>query len=451
MQISVENESRSQTERRNLHRVAVRAIRAGGVTSLAGTVAYLAILITTATFASTGNDAAIIRSVLLPCTLLCAGLSMMFSVPAQIGGASGNKYPGGGTLRGWLSSVSWIAFSFGILFVAMRLCLTFLDDVLFGNMEDSDSAGRFLSAMVLCYLFVGVADFTEAHLRGRGLFIVASSLVASRALLIAGGYLVAVHLVGLSPMILPYLYALGSIVTLAIGLTFVLREARNVRLSDREPKVNTRRLTIRVGLPVFVSYLLLSFVVSAQILAVEQGLGQAAQIAFSSMLFVQTLCVVAATGVAAGASSIVVAEKTDQDFTRSQVGHLVARIANYIAGIQLLIFFVFLVFGRWFLPWILVGTEPIDPFVFGSQMMFAAALLTANSVMIVTMLEELGFGAFGLLLNLSYFVLLITVTFFLATAIGTFTGIGLGLVALSLLACVGLRLILPRLPKGTLL
>lgn len=431
-----------------LWRTVRTALKAGTLTSIAGTASYLAILATSISFAAVGPQFAELRSLLVPLTLLFGGVSMLFSLPAQIAGARGSRLPGALTVRGWAVWTLTIAAAFGLLALICSAVFSTFAHGLIDQRHTPNHTVRFLSLMAVGYLPLACSDFIEGFLRGSGRFLQASSLVVARALIICLGYVGAVHLLHADPLLLPWFYALGGLTTFLIGAAYTLSMARRQPREGAESTVQTRSLVLRVGLPVLASYVLLSTVVGVQIAGVDTGLGSNAQIAFSGMQMVQALCVVAATGIAAGVSSEVLRRAAHNRVRRAELGTIIARTGNVILLIEAGVLIVFLAVAHPVLDVLLVGVKPTSTITVGAILLVVNALLIANDVFVLTVLEEIGLAALSLILNAIYFVALIAVTY-LTAALGTFTTLGIGLVALSTAGAIGLRILLRHLPRIT--
>ncbi|MBH0128787.1 hypothetical protein [Salinibacterium sp. NK8237] len=423
------------------------SLSAGTLTSIAGTLSYIAILVTAIFFASAGADAALLRSHLVPLTLLFGGLSLLFSVPSQISGAHGSRYPGGNSRRDWAFWTIGISIVFGVIFVACWSLLSIFGGGLLVGLADPGPGVLFLSYLALGYLPVAASDFIEGHLRGSGRFMQSSGLVFARASITSISYGVGVKVFDLDPLSLPIFFALGGVTSFLIGVSCVLRQSRKTSAPvANATRVEMPKLVRNVGLPVLASYILLSSVVSIQIVAVENGAGLSAQLAFSAMLMVQTLCIVAAIGFAAGVSSEVLRRAADDRLNRASIGTIVARTSTIIFAVEAVVLVVFLTIHEPAINVLLAGVPTTSEIRAGAVVFVIAALLTANNVFVLTVLEEIGLAKLSLILNIIYFGVLIGVTYWTAIALGTFHAVSVGLLILSAAASISLRILLKNLP-----
>jgi hypothetical protein len=200
-------------------------------------------------------------------------------------------------------------------------------------------------------------------------------------------------------------------------------------------------LVLRVGVPVLGSYVLLSSVVAIQIALVSVGLGENAEVAFSGMQTVQSLCVVAAMGVAVGVSSEVLRRATNEGLAASSVSAAIARTSTIIFLVEVILFGAFLAAMRPLLEMILVGAEVNGDITTGAVLLVLTSLIIANDVFVLTVLEEIGAALLSLGLNAVYFGALIAVTW-AAAFNGSFSLLGGGLLALSVGGAVSLRFVL---------
>jgi hypothetical protein len=418
------------------------ALRAGALTSVTGTSWYVAILVTSITFASTGPEAAGLRSLLVPLALLLGGVSMLFSVPAQIGAARGGRYPSGDSARSWIRWSVVVAATFAALSAVVMIALHTVARPLIIDFPDEAAAARFLALMPIGYILLGCSDLIEGFLRGSGRFKSASSLVLTRAAVISCGYALWVGPLGGDPLVLPWFYVAGGAATMIAGsimVAFIAQPAitsSRVRMAPRNGP-----LVLRVGVPVLGSYVLLSSVVAIQIALVSVGLGENAEVAFSGMQTVQSLCVVAAMGVAVGVSSEVLRRATNEGLAASSVSAAIARTSTIIFLVEVILFGAFLAAMRPLLEMILVGAEVNGDITTGAVLLVLTSLIIANDVFVLTVLEEIGAALLSLGLNAVYFGALIAVTW-AAAFNGSFSLLGGGLLALSVGGAVSLRFVL---------
>ena len=438
--MSVQGDATRAVNDRTRQRLAVRSsLKAGGLTSFSGTVWYLAILVTTTFFASTSFEAAGLRSLLVPLALLLGGVSMLFSVPSQISAARGSSLPGGATIRSLIFWTFVLASTLAVIALGAVLALGTVARPLTDGLPDEAAARSFLSLMPLAYVFVVASDFIEGFLRGCGRFLQASSLVVTRAVVICCSYAVWVGPLDGDPLALPWFYMAGGGVSLIAGTLVVMILVRPTRV-DTSPSGRDRmgRLVGRVGLPVLASYVLLSSVVGIQITFVSIGLGRDAEIAFSGMQTVQTLCVVAAMGVAVGVSSEVLRRAAGGGLSTRTVNAVIARVSTIVFVIEAVVLIVFLAVAGPVLDLLLVGVSVSQDLRIGAVLLVVTALFIANDVLVLTVLEEIGVALLSLGLNILYFAALVAVTW-TTTQRGTFTSLAAGLLILSITGAGALR------------
>lgn len=423
------------------------ALRAGAVTAVAGTASYLAILLTSNSFAATSVEAADLRSLLVPFTLLLAGLALLFAVSSQVAAARGHRFPGAGSVRGWVLWTCGIGLTFGLIALVVRGVLMSVGDGLLADLSDPSAGANFLSGMVLGYLPLAMSEFVEGHLRGRGRFVQASTLVVCRALIIAVGFAVAVGEAGASPLTLPLFYGAGGVMTLGVGVVLAYRDAtRPGRAGASDTALPMVRIVTRVGLPVFATYCVLSTAVSVQMLSIEIGLGGAERIAFGSIQMFQTLLIVCATGLATGVSAEILRRVVAYKLNSGDIGRVISRIANLVLLGEVAVLLVTLLLREKIFGALLVNVPMTDEIRVGAVLLMIAAFLTANNVLALTVLEEIGRAALSLVLSCVYFALLVAVIHGAAVWAHSFVAAGGALVALNAIGVLVVRVLLARLP-----
>lgn len=287
---------------------AMTVVLAGLPSALGSGLGFATTLITVSMIAALGQDEALIRSHYVPWGLLLAGVILACDLPMQIVIAKRgySMFP-----QGIFREVSSYATVPAIVLAALGMAAHWLVPKIFVSQippGSLDLAGKFFALMTFAAIPMLLAAMLEAALRGSGRLWIAgvAGLVRTAATIAA----VAALFAGAQPSILyvPLVMAVLAFVEVSVlGRLLVHWSRPDVPVIEDIPGPSYAVLLSAVGIPVFLSYLLLSGTATAQLQTLTL-LGQNAGDAIIAMGLYhtwQTFAVVTTVGLASGGSVVI--------------------------------------------------------------------------------------------------------------------------------------------------
>lgn len=345
-----------------------------------------------------GDAALYIRSVYAPIALLLLAVTTGLSVTVQVVVA---RCVGRGDDRA-------IGVNFGsaarigvLLAVAVGGALIGLSGVLAALVEvppqHEPAFHSFLVAMACANILSVLGELTAAVLRGTGRGVASATIT---------GCYVTLHLVlitvfsGAGLMMVPAGAAIAGTVELALGIMFL--RSQGIRPSGWLPDV--LRLLGPVGIPVGASYFVL-FAVNLLLLRIVAPAGEAAVAGFSVAYTVQTFVIVPAVGF--GSAIAVLMNQ------RLAAGHDATTVLRkgmlIVAGCYAAVSLALLAGGRSLMGLLSTSPEIVDHAERFITVVGPTFGCTALMIALVTVLEQIGYGAAAVALNVSYFAVVIAV------------------------------------------
>lgn len=345
-----------------------------------------------------GDAALYVRSVHAPVALLLLAVTSGLSVTVQVVVARavgrGDRGALGGHLTGAVRVGVLLAALAGGLVVALSGVLA---DLVAVPPQHVPAFRLFLAAMAAANVVGVLGELTAAVLRGTGRGLPSAVLTGSYVTL---NLVLLTVFQGAGLVVVPVCAAVAGAVELAIGVALLRRAG--IRPAASRPDV--LRLLGPVGVPVGVSYVVL-FAVNLLLLRIVAPAGEAAVAGFAVAYTVQTFVVVPAVGFGSA-----IAVLTNQRLASGLAATSVLRRGTaVVVGCYAVVTVAVVAGGRQ-----LVALLSPNPEIVGHAARFVTVVgptfgATALMIALVTVLEQVGHGVVAVLLNVSYFAVVVAV------------------------------------------